>query len=49
MVFKKAVYRPFGITEYKMCQFHMVAIIRRNVTKNPQLEAGKELWILHTV
>lgn len=31
--------------EYKiqMCQFHMVAIIRRKLTKNPQLEAGKEL------
>ena len=26
-----------------MCQFHMVAIIRRKLTKNPQLEAGKEL------
>lgn len=31
--------------EYKiqMCHFHMVAIIRRKLTKNPQLEAGKEL------
>lgn len=31
--------------QYKiqMCQFHMVAIIRRKLTKNPQLEAGKEL------
>lgn len=27
----------------QMCQFHMVAIIRRKLTKNPQLEAGKEL------
>ena len=26
-----------------MCQFHMVAIIRRKLTKNPQLEAGREL------
>lgn len=33
------------LAEYKiqMCQFHMVAIIRRKLTKNPQLEAGKEL------
>ena len=33
------------LSEYKiqMCQFHMVAIIRRKLTKNPQLEAGKEL------
>lgn len=34
-----------ALAEYKiqMCQFHMVAIIRRKLTKNPQLEAGKEL------
>ena len=33
------------LSEYRiqMCQFHMVAIIRRKLTKNPQLEAGKEL------
>lgn len=27
----------------QMCQFHMVEIIRRKLTKNPQLEASKEL------
>lgn len=27
----------------QMCQFHMVAIIRRKLTKNPQLAAGQEL------
>lgn len=27
----------------QMCQFHMVAIIRRKLTKNPQLTAGREL------
>lgn len=27
----------------QMCQFHMVAIVRRKLTKNPQLKAGKEL------
>lgn len=27
----------------QMCQFHMVAIIRRKLTRNPQLEAGREL------
>ncbi len=34
-----------ALAEYKiqMCQFHMVAIIKRKLTKNPQLEAGKEL------
>jgi hypothetical protein len=26
-----------------MCQFHQVAIIRRYITNNPKLEAGKEL------
>lgn len=33
------------LSQYKiqMCQFHMVAIIRRKLTKNPQLEVGKEL------
>ena len=33
------------LTNYKiqMCQFHMVAIVRRKLTKNPQLIAGKEL------
>lgn len=33
------------LSNYKiqMCQFHMVAIIRRKLTKNPQLAAGQEL------
>ena len=33
------------LKEYRiqMCQFHMVAIIRRKLTKNPQLQAGREL------
>lgn len=32
-------------SEYKiqMCQFHMVAIVRRKLTKNPQLKPGQEL------
>lgn len=33
----------FSRYKIQMCQFHMVAIIRRKLTKNPQLEAGKEL------
>lgn len=34
-----------ALAKYKiqMCQFHLVAIVRRKLTKNPQLEAGKEL------
>ena len=33
------------LSEYslQMCQFHLVAIIRRKLTKNPQLAAGREL------
>ena len=27
----------------QMCQFHLVAIVRRKLTKNPQLPAGREL------
>lgn len=29
--------------EIQMCQFHMVAIVRRKLTKNPILPAGREL------
>jgi transposase-like protein len=28
----------------QMCQFHQVAIIRRYLTKNPKMQASKELW-----
>jgi hypothetical protein len=27
-----------------MCNFHQVAIIRRYLTKNPKMQASKELW-----
>lgn len=37
------LFTVFGEYRIQMCQFHMVAIIRRKLTKNPQLEAGKEL------
>lgn len=30
----------------QMCNFHQVAIIRRYLTKNPKMEASKELWEL---
>lgn len=33
----------FSRYKVQMCQFHMVAIVRRKLTKNPQLEAGREL------
>lgn len=28
----------------QMCNFHQVAIIRRYLTKNPKMQASKELW-----
>jgi len=28
----------------QMCQFHQVAIIRRYLTKNPKMQASKQLW-----
>jgi len=31
-------------TPIQMCNFHQVAIIRRYLTKNPKLQASKELW-----
>lgn len=37
------LFTVFDEYSIQMCQFHMVAIIRRKLTKNPQLQAGKEL------
>ena len=28
----------------QMCNFHQVAIVRRYLTKNPKMQASKELW-----
>jgi len=30
----------------QMCNFHQVAIVRRYLTKNPKMQASKELWAL---
>ena len=30
----------------QMCNFHQVAIVRRYLTKNPKMQASKELWEL---
>lgn len=35
--------RSFGSIPVQMCQFHQSAIIRRYLTKNPKLQAAKEL------
>lgn len=39
----KGMFQQFGAYKVQMCQFHQVAIIRRYITNNPKLEAGKEL------
>jgi hypothetical protein len=40
---RKGLFRAFGSIPVQMCQFHQVAIIRRYLTKNPKLQASKEL------
>lgn len=37
------LFTVFSNYKIQMCRFHMVAIVRRKLTKNPQLAAGKEL------
>lgn len=37
------MFQLFAQYKVHMCQFHQVAIIRRYITINPKLEAGKEL------
>lgn len=37
------LFTVFSRYKIQMCQFHMVAIVRRKLTKNPQLAAGREL------
>lgn len=39
----KEMLQLFAQYKVQMCQFHQVAIIRRYITINPKLEAGKEL------
>lgn len=38
-----SLFKAFSSYKIQMCQFHMVALIRRKLTKNPVLPAGKEL------
>lgn len=42
----QSLFKELGQYPIQMCQFHMVAIVRRKITQNPQLEAGKELLTL---
>lgn len=39
----KGLFQIFSKYKVQMCQFHQAAIIRRYITLNPKLEAGKEL------
>ena len=41
---RKGLLQLFGNTPIQMCNFHQVAIIRRYLTKNPKMQASKELW-----
>ena len=41
---RKGLVQLFAPIPAQMCYFHQVAIIRRYLTKNPKLQASKELW-----
>jgi hypothetical protein len=41
---RKGLLDLFESIPIQMCNFHQVAIIRRYLTKNPKMEASKELW-----
>ncbi|GHT00568.1 hypothetical protein FACS189421_12730 [Bacteroidia bacterium] len=40
---RKGLFGLFGDVPVQMCQYHQQAIIRRYLTRNPKLQAGKEL------
>ena len=42
---RKGLLQLFGnYIPVQMCNFHQVAIVRRYLTKNPKMQASKELW-----
>ena len=41
---RKGLVQLFKGIPIQMCQFHQVATIRRYLTKNPKMQASKELW-----
>jgi len=43
---RKGLFSLFEGIPIQMCNFHQIAIIRRYLTKNPKLQASKELWVL---
>ncbi len=42
---RKGLLQLFEGIPIQMCNFHQVAIIRRYLTKNPKMQASKELWV----
>lgn len=43
---RKGLFALFGNIPVQMCQRHQIEIIRRYLTRNPKLQAGKELYLL---
>ena len=41
---RKGLMQLFPDIPIQMCQFHQVAIVRRYLTKEPKMQASKELW-----
>ena len=42
---RKGLLQLFEGIPIQMCNFHQVAIIRRYLTKNPKMQASKDLWM----
>lgn len=41
---RRGLLTSFGSTPIQMCNFHQMAILRRYLTKNPKMQASKELY-----
>ncbi|NQV38826.1 MAG: hypothetical protein HQ509_12575 [Candidatus Marinimicrobia bacterium] len=45
---RRGIFNAFGSIPVQMCQYHQMAIVTRYITRNPLLEAGKDLsQIIH--
>jgi len=42
----KGIFKQFSAYKMQMCQKHQIEIVRRYLTRNPKLQAGKELLFL---
>ena len=43
---RKGLFQLFGNIPMQYCQFHQVKTIRTYLTKNPKMQASKDLWEL---